>query len=335
MIEYEEFSATLNSHGYEFLKIIGTGGFSNVFLCYCKKYNQNFAIKRAIKKRISKDEFTTLVSLTHPNIIKLYDVFEDDSATYLVMEYCPNGTIDRKGRLTYNQFIFYSKQILNALSYCHSKNISHRDIKPENVFLDQYDNVKLADFGMSKIFDKQEKSKEKCGSLKFLPPEMYQSKEICPFKADIWSLGITFFMMITGAYPFKYKTHEQLKESIMMGILNFSKFNVDQGIRILINKMVQPKAELRPSAEELLKSPIFIENTQTNVSKLPILALNQTKRRFSRNILLSMSLNHRGFQQDKIDETNKKKVANINTCRSINFIPQIQPIYTNNLAVKK
>lgn len=83
------------------------------------------------------------------------------------MEYCPIGSINQKGKLTYDQFVNYSKQILKALSYCHSLNIAHRDIKPENIFLDQHDQIKLADFGVAKYFTYYNKSDEKCGSLKY------------------------------------------------------------------------------------------------------------------------------------------------------------------------
>lgn len=217
MIDIQQKQKTLINHGYEYKRILGKRGFSSVLLCESKKYNHDFAVKMVIKHKLTDDEYNTLISLNHPNIIKIYDAFEDKSAQYLVMEYCPNGTIEEKGCLTYDQFIYYAKQILEALSYCHSIKIVHRDIKPQNIFLDQYDHIKLADFGMAKHYEDDSKSSEKCGSIKYFAPEMFQYKEICLFKADIWALGITFFHMATGCYPFQANSQEELKEYILIG----------------------------------------------------------------------------------------------------------------------
>ena len=226
-MEIEQAKQTIIEHGYEYKKIIGKGGFSNVYLCHSQKYNQDFAIKQAKKNKITRYEFNMLVSLNHPNIIKLYDFFEDDSSQYLVMEYCPNGTILQKGKLSYGEFIYYSKQVLDALEYCHSNKIAHRDIKPENILIDDYNNVKLADFGFAKNFDEYSKSEEKCGTIKYFSPEMFLDKE--------------------------------LKQSILIGELDFFENKVDQRIQNLIIKMAQIKPSLRPTAKKLLNSQIFQE----------------------------------------------------------------------------
>lgn len=257
MEELDQIQAILAQHGYQYKQILGQGGFSTVLLCHSEKYNHDFAVKRTIKNRMTEDEYNTLVSLTHPHIIKLYDAFEDENSQYLVMEYCPNGTIKEKGKLNYTQFIYYAKQLLDSLAYCHAKKIAHRDIKPANILFDQYENTKLADFGIAKIFDINSKSDEKCGSIKFFAPEMFQSNVICPFKADIWALGITFFCMATGKYPFHGSTKKEIKQNILIGELNFSKYDVDQRIRFLILKMTQMNPQLRQSPDKLLKLSMF------------------------------------------------------------------------------
>ena len=257
MIEIEEFQETLSQHGYEYERFLGKGSFSNVFLCKSTKYNQRFAIKRAIKKKIIDYEYNTMISLNHPNIIKLYDAFEDENAHYLVMEYCPNGTIRQKGKLSYEEFVHYAKQVLEAISYCHSQNVAHRDIKPDNIFLDQYDQIKLADFGFAKQFEFDSKSEEKCGSLRFMAPEMLICQSICPFKADIWALGITFFFMATGSFPFQSKTKDELKQLIFLGQLDFDEYHMNHKIRYLISKMAAKNINLRAEPESLLKLPLF------------------------------------------------------------------------------
>lgn len=266
MIEKEQIKETLSMHGYEYQRFLGKGSFSSVILCQSTKYNQNFAIKIAHKDKLTEFEYSTMISLNHPNIIKLYDAFEDEFAQYLVMEYCSNGTIRQKGKLSYEQFVCYAKQILDALSYCHSKNVAHRDIKPDNIFVDQYDQVKLADFGMAKKFQIDSKCNEKCGSLMFFAPEMIQNQSICPFKADIWALGITFFYMTTGKYPFKCKSREELKQLIFFGELDFDDFDIHHKIRVLITKMTTKNINLRFSADDLLKMSMFSNEDQNHHS---------------------------------------------------------------------
>lgn len=319
----------LLEHGYEYKATIGKGGFSSVFLCHSQKYDFDFAIKRAIKNKLTLDEYNTLISLIHPNIIRLYDAFEEESAQYLVMEYCPIGSINQKGKLPYEQFLYYSKQILEAISYCHSLNIAHRDIKPENIFLDQNNNIRLADFGMAKHFDFYDKSDEKCGSLKYLSPEMFQYKEICPFKADVWALGITFFTMATGDYPFTGYTRDDLKNNIIKGNFNFSKYEIDERIRFLIVKMTQLNPELRHASDKLLKLPMFNPNLLRS-NKLSSIIGHSNRRSYNgsiRNRVKSRSLNFASFQKGSSDDEQKTSpLTKMNSFKSISHLPSLQQV---------
>ncbi|KAK8839792.1 hypothetical protein M9Y10_031500 [Tritrichomonas musculus] len=266
--ELEHIQEILINHGYKYKGFLGSGSFSQVFLCESQKYHQQFAVKRAAKQKISLSEYDTLISLNHPNIIRLYDAFEEEDWQYLIMEYCPNGTIRKKVNLSYDSFIFFARQMLEALFYCHSLQIAHRDIKPDNIFFDNYDHIKLADFGLSKKFDSNSKSTEKCGSLIFFAPEMFQLKEIDPFQADIWALGITFFYLVTGTYPFKTNSHEELKKWVIYGDLDFSGHIVDPQIRFLISKMTNKSPKVRYTAEKLLKLPMFSQSISKKKSPL-------------------------------------------------------------------
>lgn len=332
MEEIEQVKEALSNHGYEYIDFLGKGGFSNVLLCQSKKYKQNFAIKRAIKHRLTEDEYNHLINLNHSNIIRLYDAFNDENSQYLVMEYCTNGTILDKGKLSSEKFIYYAKQILEAISFCHSNKIAHRDLKPENIFLDQYDHIKLADFGMAKIFNGDKKSSEKCGSLMFSAPEVFLYQEICPFKADIWALGITFFFMATGKYPFHYKSREELKQLISRGEIDFSHYDVNPKIQALIKKMTIKDQHNRPSVDKLLEMSIFSIKVQKN----PILASKShnfiisgyhTPKSIAKNKLLtfnssqeSFELNHQGDEEPLQFQKNQ----DVHSYRRLSIYPGIR-----------
>lgn len=328
MIEVEQIQETLSSHGYDYKKYLGEGSFSNVVLCQSQKYKDYFAVKRAVKNRLTASEYNTLISLIHPNIIRLYDSFDDKEAQYLVMEYCSNGTLFQKGALPYEKFVCYAKEILEALAYCHSLKIAHRDIKPENIFIDKYDHIKLADFGMSKQFEYEGKTKEKCGSLMYIAPEMLRNDEFCPFKADIWALGITFFFMATGRHAFQCTSREELKKMIFFGDLNFLDFPIDQRIRFLITKMTTLDLKSRPTAEKLLKLPMF---SSTSTLKSLILTDKSKKHSFSAGYCTPFNLDSvrsgrldNGFKSADDDIARQVPMSNIHSYRGINLYPQIQ-----------
>lgn len=324
MIEIEQIKQTIFDHGYEFKKVIGNGGFSSVYLCYSEKYKQEFAIKRARKDKITKYELEMLVSLNHPNIIRIYDFFEDEFSQYLVMEYCPNGTIHQKGKLIYEEFIYYSKQILDAVEYCHSKNIAHRDIKPENILIDKYNKVKLADFGIAKNFENDDKSGDKCGTMKYFAPEMFLYKEINPFKADIWALGITFYYMSTGKYPFSIHSVQQLKQSILIGEFDFIKNKIDPRIQNIINKMTQSQPNLRPTANKLINFSTYQiikdnkkSNKQTNSHKIIM----------KPNISSSRSFINENHKTNSLGSNLKvSPLTKMNSYKSFNHLSSIQQI---------
>lgn len=267
MLEPERTRQELSDHGYELITPIGSGSFSSVFLCQCVKYNHLFAVKRVSKEEFVDHEVDALISLIHPNIVKLYLTFSNDNFQYLVMEYCKNGTIKEMNKLEKNKFIFYAKQLLEVLHYCHSQKIAHRDIKPENIFLDEYDRAKLGDFGLACKFKNQELSNSKCGSLMFAAPEILSTSEFDPFKADIWALGITFYYMATGHYPFSDQHIDTLRDSILSGQVFFTDEDVNPKIQYLIKKMTSKDPMFRPTADQLLKFPLFSKITTGKITK--------------------------------------------------------------------
>lgn len=324
MDEFEQTKQTLSNNGYEYIDFLGSGAFSSVFLCRSKQYNDQFAVKQVAKEKLSHHEVNSLISLIHPYIIKLYVTFSDENHQYLVMEYCPKGTITQLKCLDHEKFVFYSKQLLEVLEYCHSQNIAHRDIKPENIFLDQYDHVKLADFGLSSRFQDQQLSNMKCGSLMFSAPEILSNYEFDPFKADIWALGITFYMMVTGHYPFENKKKQNLRDLIANNQIEFPSTKIDPQIQYLIRKMTTKNPLFRPTASQLLKFPLYQQQIGKINKSISLLSSNfgYQRRKSSipstfRSEKKSTDSQSEDFNQPNDKQSEEQAKANMKTVRSV------------------
>ncbi|OHT06357.1 hypothetical protein TRFO_05537 [Tritrichomonas foetus] len=201
-------------------------------------------------------ELKALVQLNHPNIIRVYDVINTSEAQYLFLEYCSKGTMKDMcvNGLSKKNFVHYAIPILQALDACHQNSIAHRDIKPENILLDEYERPKLADFGLSSMNNIENQSL--AGSLPYMAPELIQNKVYDPIKADIWSLGITFFYMLCGRTPWLVKNTSAIKELIKKGEIYYPD-NIDHELRVFLNSILQFSPQMRPSCSEILQNCLF------------------------------------------------------------------------------
>ena len=201
---------------YKIEETIGEGTFGKVKLTTHIKLNEKVAIKFINKNRLNnkgdneriKNEIKIITKLDHPNILKAFEVFEDDDNYYLVMERPVIGDlfnyICSKGRLSIEEasFIFY--QIVNGVQYLHKNKIAHRDIKPENILLTKDMIVKIGDFGLSKYFKSSDvRFKTNCGSPCYSAPEVLRGNKYKPQPIDVWGIGIILYTMICGELPFE------------------------------------------------------------------------------------------------------------------------------------
>lgn len=193
--------------------------------------NRVVAIK-CLEKRLVKDEsrknkimhellmFKTLSG--HPNIIQIYEVFENSKYFFFVMEYASGGDLLQKmkkeGRLTekYARSIFI--QLLRGLKHTHYHKILHRDIKLDNVLLSEIDGdvkAKICDFGVSRFIKEGDVINEQCGTPAYIAPEIINKNGYSGFSADIWSLGVLLYAMVLGAMPFKSQNIDGLHKKIL------------------------------------------------------------------------------------------------------------------------
>ena len=261
---------------YKFYKLIGKGGFSSVYLVTSMKFDIPFVAKvtqlptsdsSEEEKKTIENEVLALESLNHPNIIRLFDHFQDRTNYYMILEYCSGGSLQNevskmKG-MSVRRFKTLAKQIVSALAQCHKKSIAHHDLKLGNILLDSFGRAKLADFGISvRIGAPDELSKSFAGSIQYESPEILKKLAHDPFKADIWALGVLFAHMINGQSPWRCDTIGKLKKCVMNGSYYISR-NVPEEISDIIKKMIVVDPNERISIEELENLPFFAEHQES------------------------------------------------------------------------
>jgi serine/threonine protein kinase len=209
---------------YEIKSLIGEGGMGSVYLATHTQVNRTVAIKSLLPQFMSNDEIkhrfkneaSTLAHLQHPNVVGLYDYVEDETGMYLVMEYVDGIPLDDfikkvTGPMPEERAIPIIKTILSAFSYAHQKGIVHRDIKPANIIITQNDGVKILDFGIARILGESNhnltKTGTQMGTVYYMSPEQVQGKKV-DIRSDIYSLGVTFYQMLTGVNPYNGLTTE-------------------------------------------------------------------------------------------------------------------------------
>ncbi len=201
---------------YQIIRTIGEGGMANVYLAHDTILDRDVAVK-ILRGDLADDEkfvrrfqreAISASSLSHPNIVEMYDVGEDDGQYYIVMEYVEGKTlkslVKRRGALTLPEVIDIMLQLTSAVACAHDSYIIHRDIKPQNVLIKEDGTVKITDFGIAMALNSNEltQTNSVMGSVHYLPPEQANGSG-ATIKSDIYSLGILMFELLTGKLPFK------------------------------------------------------------------------------------------------------------------------------------
>ena len=237
------------------------------------------------------DEVNILSTLNCPNIVKYQDWIVDKSnyKIYIIMEYCQNGDLkDRidyyiKNNQTFDEGFVWKviAQMSNALMTCHNNprnKIIHRDIKPGNIFLDKYDNVKLGDFGLSKLLDPDVRhATTNVGTPYYMSPEQVGTEDRYDEKADIWALGVVIYQMWAGQVPFKAKNYLELAQNISNVDCNPLPEQYSEELRIkVVEKLLNKDPKQRPSAIKL-RSYSPIREKLLSIKKKEFLTFRKSK----------------------------------------------------------
>ena len=305
---------------------IGYGTTAVVFEGTSLKTGKEVAVKIMLKEDIDIDlvqqEINILRTLNHPNIIKLYDIFETPNEMYIVMNLCKGQSllprILKCHHFAEKTAVKIIKCLLETVSYLHQNGIVHRDIKPENIlFEDDSPNSKiyLADFGFSKKQNKNQLMSTMVGTWAFVSPDVIltlNGKSKYTSKTDIWSIGAVTYLILFGEIPFKHAlSNDQMTEELVISLyndqvsqnVNLASNSVSEQAKDFIMKCLEPNPCLRLSAEEALSHPWILMAESLNSHLAQTVSNLET---FSNNLAQCSTIKKR------------QEEAEINMCKSIN-----------------
>lgn len=260
---------------YDFVSLLGRGCYGEVYKAIHNQTHREVAVKIVAKSKLAsqqklidlfKTEVRVMRDITHPNILKCYDLLESSNNYYMVLFYCNGGSLEdmikRKGRLTEEESLFILKQILNGFAELSRRNIMHRDIKTANIFLHD-DLVVIGDFGFAK--DGVELASTKLGSPLNMAPEILMATGSVNYtsKCDIWSIGIVFYTMLFGKIPWEVWDVESLKGKIISCSgpnlpfhANYAQA-ISEETKHLLRRMLEPSFQKRIDWANLFDHSIF------------------------------------------------------------------------------
>ena len=264
-----------------FPKQLGSGSFGRVFLVSHNETKKLYALKEIDKRKllvsygkcdIIYNEINIHSKLDHENIIKLYNIHEDNENINIIMEYAENGNLyelikKENGFSEYKAFEYFI-QVVNAVYYLHSNNIIHRDIKPENILIGDDNKIKLCDFGWAKELTLENRSTF-CGTVEYMAPEIVENENY-DYRVDIWSLGILLYELLYGHSPFKANSTKNVILNIKHHELTYDdkNKNVSHSCKDLIKKLLNSNPQKRYKIKDILEHPFIKKHSEKYLSTL-------------------------------------------------------------------
>ncbi len=258
----------LNKGPYLLGEALGEGAFAKVRLATQIHIKEKCAIKIVDKRFLEniqdiqrlRKEIKILKKIRHKNIIQLYDIMESKTNLYFVMEYCKGGElfdyIVQKRRLTEKEACIFFHQIINGIEYLHNQGIIHRDLKPENLLLDDKNQIKISDFGLSTFYTKDNFLQTACGTPSYAPPEMLEGLQYDGEASDIWSCGIILYAMLCGALPFTESKEDIIVEKIKNHEYKIPDY-LSKEAQDILNHILKINPQERFNIEAIKKHPWF------------------------------------------------------------------------------
>ena len=284
---------------YRVGKELGSGAYGSVRRIVHIETGEKRAVKVIEKHTMNKEEIDTLYNeinvlrnLDHPNIVKIYEYFEDEKRFFIVTELCKGGElfdhiISSGGHLSEEAASQIMRHVLSCVNYCHQNKIVHRDLKPENILLESdpkaYDELKIIDFGTSKYYNpetaaetgdssgpRQEQSslKEIIGTPYYIAPEVLKMNY--GSKCDVWSCGIVAFMLLSGTIPIRGSNPREIMRNVVKGDWTFYApiwETISDEAKDFVTRLMTYEADRRPTAHEILQHKWIRKYNQPGVTK--------------------------------------------------------------------
>ncbi|KAI0822957.1 Pkinase-domain-containing protein [Trametes gibbosa] len=229
---------------------------------------------KAEKQRLGIDrEIIMMKLMNHPNIMRIYDVYEGEKELYLILEYVEGGELFdflvNRGRLPPLEALAYFKQIVHGLSYAHTFSIIHRDLKPENILIHTLNPplIKIADWGMAAFAPPTLQLETSCGSPHYASPEIVNGHKYTGTATDIWSCGVILYALLTGRLPFDDKNVRTLLTKVKVGKYDMPTF-VDPMAKDLLSRMLIVDVHKRITMSEILAHP-WLESATPGITYVP------------------------------------------------------------------
>ncbi|NXO39659.1 HUNK kinase, partial [Locustella ochotensis] len=272
-----DFQHTKRVGNYLIGRKLGEGSFAKVREGLHVLTGEKVAVKVIDKKRARKDTYVTKnlrregqiqQMIRHPNIAQLLDILETENSYYLVMELCPGGNlmhkIYEKKRLEEHEARKYIRQLILAVEHLHRAGVVHRDLKIENLLLDEDNNIKLIDFGLSNcagILGYSDPFSTQCGSPAYAAPELLARKKYGP-KIDVWSIGVNMYAMLTGTLPFTVEPFSlrALYQKMVDKEMNPFPTQLSSAAITFLRSLLEPDPAKRPNIQQALANRWLNEN---------------------------------------------------------------------------
>ncbi|CAK9148123.1 unnamed protein product [Ilex paraguariensis] len=265
-----EKKGTILLQRYELGRLLGQGTFAKVYYGRNLKTGQSVAVKIIDKEKVMrvglidqiKREISVMRLVKHPNVVQLYEVMASKTKIYFAMEYVRGGELFNKvakGRLKEDAARKYFQQLIAAVDFCHSRGVYHRDLKPENLLLDESENLKVSDFGLSALFESKRQDgllHTTCGTPAYVAPEVINKRGYDGEKTDIWSCGVILFVLLAGYLPFHDTNLMEMYRKISKGEFRCPQWFPPE-VKKLLSRILDPNPCSRITVAKLMENPWF------------------------------------------------------------------------------